>query len=122
MTATRVYVVRHGATELTAEDRFAGETDVPLSDVGRDQLRKLARRLSGEPIAAFYAIGTGLGGVAGPALFGALIETGSRASIFGGYLFGSGLMIMAAVVAAVWGVPAERKPLEAVARPLASAD
>jgi len=55
MTATRVYLVRHGATTLTAEDAFAGETDVPLSDVGRDQLRKLARRLAHEPIAAFYA-------------------------------------------------------------------
>jgi MFS family permease len=73
-------------------------------------------------IAAFYAIGTGLGGVAGPALFGALVETGSRTSIFGGYLFGSALMIAAAVVAAVWGVAAERKPLEAVARPLAFTD
>src|SRR5262249_4579482 len=55
MTATRVYLVRHGATTLTAEDAFAGETDVPLSDVGRDQLRKLACRLAQEPIAAFYA-------------------------------------------------------------------
>jgi MFS family permease len=73
-------------------------------------------------IAAFYAIGTGLGGVAGPVLFGALVETGSRTSIFGGYLFGSALMIAAAVVAAVWGVAAERKPLEAVARPLAFTD
>jgi MFS family permease len=73
-------------------------------------------------IAAFYAIGTGLGGVAGPVLFGALVETGSRTSIFGGYLFGSALMIGAAVVAAVWGVAAERKPLEAVARPLAFTD
>ena len=70
-------------------------------------------------IAAFYAVGTGLGGVAGPALFGALVETGSRTSIFGGYLFGSALMIAAAVVAAIWGVAAERKSLEAVARPLA---
>src|SRR3712207_8402418 len=57
-------------------------------------------------IAVFYAIGTGLGGVAGPALFGALVETGSRTSIFGGYLFGSALMIAAAVVAALWGVAA----------------
>jgi MFS family permease len=29
-------------------------------------------------IAAFYAVGTGIGGVAGPWLFGALIDTGSR--------------------------------------------
>jgi broad specificity phosphatase PhoE len=55
MKATRVYVVRHGATELSAEDRFAGETDVALSELGREQLRKLAKRLAGEPIAAFYA-------------------------------------------------------------------
>jgi MFS family permease len=73
-------------------------------------------------IAAFYAIGTGIGGVAGPALFGALVESGSRLSILGGYLFGSALMLAAAVVAWMWGVAAERKPLEAVARPLAFRD
>ncbi|HTY41823.1 MAG TPA: histidine phosphatase family protein [Thermoanaerobaculia bacterium] len=55
MTATRVFLVRHGSTVLSAEDRFAGETDVALSDVGREQLRKLSERLAGEPIAAFYA-------------------------------------------------------------------
>lgn len=56
MTATRVFLVRHGATELSAEDAFAGGgTDVPLSDAGRDQLQKLAVRLAGEPIAAVYA-------------------------------------------------------------------
>jgi MFS family permease len=70
-------------------------------------------------IALFYAVGTGLGGIAGPLLFGALIETGSRASVFAGYLFGAALMLAAAVVAALWGVDAERKPLESVARPLA---
>ncbi|HEX7153546.1 MAG TPA: histidine phosphatase family protein [Thermoanaerobaculia bacterium] len=52
---TRVYLVRHGATTLTAEDRFAGSTDVLLSDTGRDQARALARRLAGETIDAFYA-------------------------------------------------------------------
>ncbi len=55
MTATRIYLVRHGATVLSAEDRFAGETDVALSDEGREQLRKLAGRLAHEPIAAVYA-------------------------------------------------------------------
>jgi broad specificity phosphatase PhoE len=55
MTATRIFMVRHGATRLSAEDAFAGETDVPLSDMGREQLKKLAARLAGEPIAAFYA-------------------------------------------------------------------
>ena len=73
-------------------------------------------------IAFFYAIGTGIGGIIGPWLLGALIETGSRMSVFGGYLFGALLMLGAAIVAALWSVAAERKPLEAVARPLASAD
>ena len=73
-------------------------------------------------IAFFYAIGTGIGGVAGPWLFGLLIDTGSRWSVFGGYLFGAVLMIVAAVVAFRYAVPAERKPLEAVCRPLAAID
>jgi MFS family permease len=73
-------------------------------------------------IAFFYAIGTGIGGVAGPWLFGSLIDTGSRWSVFGGYLFGSVLMLAAAVIAARYGVAAERKPLESVSRPLAAAD
>ena len=47
-------------------------------------------------IALFYAVGTGIGGVIGPALFGALIDTGSRNSVFAGYLLGSALMIAAA--------------------------
>ena len=70
-------------------------------------------------IAFFYAIGTGLGGVAGPLLFGALIASGSRESVFMGYLLGSALMIVAAGIEWRWGVAAERRPLEAVARPLA---
>ena len=47
-------------------------------------------------IAFFYAVGTGVGGVVGPWLFGVLIETGSRASVFVGYLLGAALMIAAA--------------------------
>jgi MFS family permease len=70
-------------------------------------------------IALFYAIGTAIGGVAGPALFGVLIDTGSRQSVFAGYLFGSALMIAAAAVAWRYAVAAERKSLESVARPLA---
>lgn len=48
-------MVRHGATVLSAEDRFAGATDVALSDEGREQARRLAARLSREKIAAVYA-------------------------------------------------------------------
>jgi MFS family permease len=73
-------------------------------------------------IAFFYAIGTGLGGIAGPVLFGALIDTGSRWSVFGGYVLGAVLMLIAAFVAGRYAVAAERQPLEAVARPLAALD
>jgi MFS family permease len=73
-------------------------------------------------IAVFYAIGTAIGGVAAPTFFGALIDTGSRTNVFAGYLVGAALMIGAAVVHARWGISAERKSLETVARPLASVD
>ena len=52
--STRLYLVRHGATALTAEDRFSGAIGVELSDEGRDQVRRLAERLAGESIAAVY--------------------------------------------------------------------
>ena len=54
-TTTRIFMVRHGATVLSAEDRFAGVTDVELSEEGREQARRLAERLSDEKIAAVYA-------------------------------------------------------------------
>lgn len=52
---TRLYLVRHGATTLSAEDRFAGATDVDLSDEGRRQVTALAARLADDHITAFYA-------------------------------------------------------------------
>jgi len=52
---TRVFLVRHGATVLSAEDRFAGATNVELSEEGRRQVQALSRRLGAQPIAAFYA-------------------------------------------------------------------
>jgi MFS family permease len=73
-------------------------------------------------IAVFYAVGTGVGGIAGPALFGWLIDTGSRQSVFGGYLLGAILMIAGGLVAWRWAVAAERKPLEHVAKPLTFID
>jgi len=73
-------------------------------------------------IAFFYAIGTGIGGIVGPLLFGLLIESGSRSSLFFGYLFGAVLMIAAGLIGWRWGIAAERKSLETVANPLALAD
>ena len=52
---TRLFLIRHGATVLTAEDRFAGSTDVELSDMGSHQARCLADRLADDRIAAVYA-------------------------------------------------------------------
>jgi MFS family permease len=73
-------------------------------------------------IAVFYALGTGVGGVAGPALFGVLIESGSRVEIMWGYLLGGGLMVIAGLFEAWLGVSAERKSLEEIAPPLSSAE
>lgn len=66
-------------------------------------------------ISIFYAVGTGIGGFAAPALFGALIATGSRSNVLMGYGLGAVLVIGAAAVAWRWAVDAERKPLEQIA-------
>ncbi len=52
---TRLFLVRHGATPLTAENRFSGAVGVDLSDEGRAQAVRLSERLAGEEIAAVYA-------------------------------------------------------------------
>jgi MFS family permease len=93
----------------------ASSAYLTVSEIFPLEIRALA-------IAFFYAIGTAIGGVAGPLLLGALISTGSRGSVAIGYLIGSALMIGAAVVEAVWGIAAERKPLEEVSRPLSFVD
>jgi broad specificity phosphatase PhoE len=54
MNPTRLYLIRHGETSLSAEDRFSGGTDVDLSDEGRWQINCLARRLADDKITAFY--------------------------------------------------------------------
>jgi probable phosphoglycerate mutase len=53
-TTTRLFLVRHGATTLSAEDRFAGATDVELSSAGREQSSRLGARLAGVELAAVY--------------------------------------------------------------------
>jgi probable phosphoglycerate mutase len=52
---TRLYLVRHGATPLTAEDKFSGAENVFLSDEGRDQVNLLAHRLADDHIHAIYS-------------------------------------------------------------------
>ena len=69
-------------------------------------------------IALFYAFGTGIGGIIGPVLFGALIATGARGEILWGYLIGGSLMLSASVVELMLGITAERRSLEEIALPL----
>ena len=71
-------------------------------------------------IAIFFAIGTLVGGVGAPLLFGWIIGTGSRPVLFLGYLLAAALMIFGAAVEAWIGVAAERRSLEHVAAPLSS--
>jgi hypothetical protein len=73
-------------------------------------------------IAFFYAVGTGIGGVMAPWLFGVLVGTGEPAAVASGYALGAVLMLVAAGVAWWLGVDAECKPLEAVAPPLSRHD
>lgn len=69
-------------------------------------------------IALFYTIGTGLGGVVAPWLFGVLIGSGERVQIAGGYVLGAVLMLIAAGVQWRFGLAAERRALEELAPPL----
>jgi MFS family permease len=73
-------------------------------------------------IALFYAFGTGAGGIAGPALFGEQIASGSKVLVFHGYLLGGALMLAAALAETALGVRAERRPLEEIAPPLSQVD
>ena len=72
-------------------------------------------------ISIFYALGTGIGGIAGPTVFGALIQGGTRTDMLYGYLIGAVLMLAAAVAEWFLGVEAAGRSLEDVAPPLSAA-
>ncbi len=91
----------------------ASSAYLTVSEIFPLEIRALA-------IALFYAVGTLVGGVGAPALFGLLMEQPSRAWLFGGYLLGSALMVAAAGVEMWIGVKAEGQSLESIAAPLAS--
>ena len=84
-----------------------------MSEIFLLELRALA-------ISIFYALGTLVGGVGAPALFGHLIASGSRPHLFSGYLACAALMLLAAGCEAFYGVKAERRSLEDIATPLSS--
>ena len=69
-------------------------------------------------IAFFYAVGTGIGGIVGPLLFGHLIATNSRGWVFAAFLIGAGVMALGGVAEIFLGVRAEQTPLEDIAKPL----
>jgi MFS family permease len=107
-TAAWMIIFFFGSAAASSAYLTAGET-FPL------EIRALA-------IAFFYAIGTGIGGMAGPWLFGMLIDSGSRASVAHGYYLGAALMIAAGAIAWRWGIAAEKRSLESVCRPLGFVD
>ncbi len=72
-------------------------------------------------ISFFYAVGTAIGGISGPLLFGKLIESG-ESSVMWGYLLGAALMVGAGVVEIFLGVEAAQKQLEDIAKPLTAED
>ncbi len=73
-------------------------------------------------IAIFYALGTLIGGVAAPLLFGALIASGSKTYVAYGYLFGAVLMLAGALCEILIGVEASGRSLESISKPLQSAE
>jgi MFS family permease len=73
-------------------------------------------------ISFFYAVGTAIGGITGPILFGRLIEAGGETNVMYGYLLGAGLMIAAGIVEIFLGVEAAQKQLEDIAKPLTAED
>jgi MFS family permease len=73
-------------------------------------------------IAFFYAVGTAIGGITGPLLFGQLINSGQRGQVVWSFLIGAVVMAVAGVIELWLGVAAEQRPLEELALPLTVAD
>ena len=77
-------------------------------------------------IAFFYAIGTAVGGISGPLLFGKLIDNASAdkdiTAIAIGYFIGAALMVAGGIIEIFLGVKAEGQSLENIAKPLTAED
>eukprot|EP00026_Physarum_polycephalum_P006821 Phypoly_transcript_06874.p1 GENE.Phypoly_transcript_06874~~Phypoly_transcript_06874.p1 ORF type:complete len:515 (+),score=65.89 Phypoly_transcript_06874:128-1672(+) len=85
----------------------ASSAYLTISEIFPSEVRAMA-------ISLFYALGTGVGGLIGPALFGILIHSASRMNLMVGYFLGSSLMFLAAVVELAWGIDTEGKSLEEI--------
>ncbi len=73
-------------------------------------------------IAFFYAVGTGVGGIVGPLLFGHLIATQDRTMVMLAFLVGAGVMALGGIAELFLGVRAENAQLEDIAKPLTAED
>ncbi len=73
-------------------------------------------------IAFFYAVGTGLGGIIGPLLFGRLIESGDPGTLVIGFYIAAAVMAVGGFVEILWGVKSENASLESIAQPLTAID
>jgi CubicO group peptidase (beta-lactamase class C family) len=69
-------------------------------------------------IALFYALGTAVGGISGPYLFGQFIHSGNPQQVATGFLIGAGAMMLGGIAELFWGVRAEQRALEDIATPL----
>ena len=73
-------------------------------------------------IAFFYAIGTAVGGITGPYLFGKMIESGEESQVAIAFFIGAGIMAIGGIVELFLGVSAEQESLEDIAKPLTAED
>jgi MFS family permease len=92
----------------------ASSAYLTVSEIFPLEIRALA-------IAIFYSVGTAVGGIVAPWFFGFLIDTGSRAALYLGYLIAAVLMLCAAAIELWFGIAAERMSLEQIAKPLSAA-
>jgi MFS family permease len=69
-------------------------------------------------IAFFYAIGTAVGGITGPYLFGKMIESGEESQVAIAFYIGAAIMAIGGIVELFLGVKAEQESLEHIAKPL----
>ena len=93
----------------------ASSAYLTVSEIFPQEIRALS-------IAVFYSAGTATGGIVAPWFFGKLIDSGSRPALLQGYAVAAALMLAAAVVELMIGVPAEGMSLERIAAPLSSPD
>ena len=98
---------RLSSEELKATASAAGSAYFTTSELFPQQIRAPA-------IAIFYAVGTLLGGVLGPLIFGSLLNRNARMPIFYGFLSSAVIMILAGIAQAIRAVAAKRKSLEEI--------